>query len=194
MDDEWILDSPTVFFRERLRKAFSHQRVEPSEAAEAYLVWLLERFLTVRGDLLASPLGLAYLEARQDVPAVRFAKLKSIADTALFVTGVFLESVEASSVGAGYYVSLGGTAYRDLATLPRRRESRDAIRLFDELSTRFRDFVRVLGEIDLQDPRGDNRETFKIYRRWLASQGARDAVRLMRRGIVPFVPRKHSLH
>ena len=97
INDGWILDSPTVFFQRRLREAFSRQRVEPSEAVEAYLVWLLERFLTARGDLLASPLGLAYLETRHDAPVARFGKFKSIADTALFVTGIFLESVESSA-------------------------------------------------------------------------------------------------
>ena len=193
MADELVQQNPAAFFRERLREAFAEQRFAPSEAAEAYLVWLLERFARGGDDLLDRPLALAYLESRGDSPATRYAKLKQVGDTALFVTGVFLESVESTAVGAEYYVALGGTAYRDLSRLPGFGHARDPVDLFAELSAKFADFVRVLGEIDLQRGRGGDRETIAIYRRWLATRGGRDAERLVRRGIIPFAPPRNSV-
>jgi hypothetical protein len=191
MADALVQQNPAAFFRERLRDAFAEQRVEPSEAAEAYLVWLLERF--ARGDdLLDRPLAIAYLESRGDSPATRYAKLKQVGDTALFVTGVFLESVEATTVGVDYYVAIGGTAYRDLSRLGGFGSPRDPGDLFAELAARFADFVRVLGEIDLQSGRGDQ-HTITIYRRWLATRGGRDAERLVRRGIIPFAPSRSMI-
>lgn len=187
MAEALVQQNPTAFFRDRLREAFIEQRVEPSEAAEAYLVWLLDRFARGGDDLLDGPLALAYLESRGNAPAARFTRLKQVGDTALFVTGLFLESVEATSVGVDYYVSIGGTAYRELSRLIA-PASRDPVDLFTELSVRFADFVRVLGEIDLQSGSGGDRDTVAIYRRWLATRGGRDAERLLRRGIIPFVP------
>lgn len=187
MAEALVQQNPTAFFRDRLREALIEQRVEPSEAAEAYLVWLLDRFARSADDLLDGPLALAYLESRGDGPAARFSRLKQVGDTALFVTGLFLESVEATTVGVDYYVSIGGTAYRELSQLVA-PASRDPVDLFTELSVRFADFVRVLGEIDLQSGGGGDRDTVAIYRRWLATRGGRDAARLLRRGIVPFVP------
>lgn len=188
MADAFMKETSAAFFRERIREACAEQRVEPSEAAEAYLVWLLDRYARGGEELLDRPLALAYLESRGDAPSKRFAKLKQVGDTALFLTGVFLESVEATAVGADYYMAIGGTAYGDLSKLLGSGTSRDPVELFAELSFRFSDFVRVLGELDLQSGRGDDRETVAIYRRWLATRGGRDAARLVRRGIIPFAP------
>lgn len=189
MDDDLLRESPTEFFRERLRAAFAEQRIEPSEAAEAYLVRLLDHFVRTADLIFDRPLALAYLESMHDSPAARYATLKQIADTSLFVTGLFLENVEATAVGAAYYVALGGTAYRELSRLPISSLQGPVVGPFHELSVRFADFVRVLGEIDVQNG-GNSRETLAIYRRWLVTRGGRDAERLVRRGLIPFAPRR----
>jgi hypothetical protein len=192
MGDGLLSGNATDFFRERLREAFEQQRVQSSEEVEFYLVNLLERFLRVEGEIFARPLALAYLESQHDEPAQRYAKLKSVGDTALFLTGVFTESLETSPVGIGYYMSLGGMAYRGVADLAANRIAREAARVFDEMALRFPDFVRVLAEMDLQESLPTSQETLKIYRRWLATRSARDAERLIRRGIIPFAPRRND--
>jgi hypothetical protein len=190
MTDRLFRSNARDFFRGMLREALDEQRVEPSEDAEFYLVALLERFVRFDGALLARPLALDYLESFEDEPSERYTKLKNVGDTALFVTGVFLDSLEGKPVGPDYYASLGGMAYGHLASLPGTPLGRSVVELFTEMSARFLDFVRVLSQMSLQEIFSSDRDTLRIYRRWLATRGARDAALLARRGIIPYAPKK----
>src|SRR5438093_588879 len=87
------------FFRGLLRQACDEQRVAPSETAEFYLVQLLERFVRPERGLLERPLALDYLESLEEHSPIRYQKLKNVGDTALFLTGVFTESLESKTVG-----------------------------------------------------------------------------------------------
>src|SRR5207253_1683806 len=80
-------------------------------------------------------------------PPERYQRLKHVGDTALFVSGIFTESLESKAVGPDYYTSLGGLAYRDLASLPGTQLGKGVIALFTEMSARFLDFVRVLSHM-----------------------------------------------
>lgn len=193
MTDQLYRANPTDFFRTLLRGALDEQRVEPSENAEFYLVALLERFVRFDRNLFERPLALDYLESFESEPAERYKKLKNVGDTALFLTGVFTESLEGKTVGPDYYTALGGLAYRRLASLPGTALGRGVIDLFTEMSARFLDFVRVLSQMSLQEIFATDRDTLRIYRRWLISRGSRDAELLIRRGIIPFAPHKSSL-
>src|SRR5207237_162006 len=139
----------TVIFREMVRTAMAAQQVASSETTEFYLVQLLEGFARpARGNLLDPPLALHYLEAFHLPAAKSYAKLKRVADTALFVTGVFVDSLERSLVGPEYYAALGRNAYARLSA----QSSRAALAsLFEELAGRFPEFVRVLTEISAQE-------------------------------------------
>ena len=186
--------TPTAFFRDLLRKALEEQRVSPSEHVEHYLVGLLERFVRSERGNWHRPLALDYLESFGRSPAVRYEKLKGVGDTALFVSGVFTESLERTTVGAEYYTSLGGLAYGHLAAHPAPVAGRSVAELFGELSARFLDYVRVLSQMSLQSLFGSDQDTIRIYRRWLLTRGARDADRLVRRGIIPFAPKNPRTH
>jgi hypothetical protein len=193
MTDRLLCGNPTEFFRGLLREALDEQRVEPSQDAEFYLVTLLERFVRPGPDWFDRPLALTYLEAAGAEPPERYRNLKHVGDTALFVTGVFHESLETKTVGPEYYATLGGLAYRRLAASPGTPAGKSVIELFTEMSVRFLDFVRVLSQMSLADVFGSDRETLRIYRRWLVTRGPRDAERLLRRGVIPFAPRKPKL-
>jgi hypothetical protein len=190
MSDRLLRSTPTDFFRELLRQACDEQRVLPSESAEFYLVRLLESFVRHDQGLLDRPLALDYLQSLEGDPPERYQRLKHVGDTALFVSGVFTESLESTAVGPDYYASLGGLAYRDLANLPGTQLGKGVIELFTELSARFLDFVRVLSQMSLDELFASDRDTLRIYRRWLITRGARDADVLMRRGIIPFAPKR----
>src|SRR5256712_10357713 len=98
----------TALFHEMVRTAMAAQQVASSETTEFYLVQLLEGFARpARGNLLDPPLALHYLEAFHLPAAKSYAKLKRVADTALFITGVFVDSLERSLVGPEYYAALG---------------------------------------------------------------------------------------
>ena len=47
--------------------------------------------------------------------------------------------------------------------------------------------------LSLDDLFATDRDTLRVYRRWLVSRGARDAELLIRRGIIPFAPKKTSV-
>jgi hypothetical protein len=121
----------------------------------------------------------------------RFDRLKRVADTALFVTGVFVESLERSLVGPDYYAAIGRNAYARLSAQPPRAALAD---LFGELAVRFTEFVRVLTEISAQDIFRRHQDTLRLYKRWLQTRGQLEANLLVRRGIIPFAPSTHQRH
>lgn len=182
----------TGFFRSLVRSALVSQRVEASETTEFYLVRLLEGFVRPgRGDILDPPLALDYLAAGHLPPHQRYEKLKRVADTALFVTGVFVDSLDRGLVGPDYYARLGQNAYARLSASPLR--SSLAV-LFDELADRFPDFVRVLMEISERDMFRREQDTLRLYKRWVATGGQREADLLIRRGLIPVLPPNSQRH
>lgn len=190
MTEPLLRSTARDFFRGLVRQSCDEQKVTPSENAEFYLVQLLERFIRHERGLLDRPLALDYLAAFDDDPQARYQRLRHVGDTALFVSGVFTESLEGKAVGCEYYTSLGGLAYQQLAALPGTPRGRSVIALFTEMSARFLDFVRVLSHMSLDELFASDRDTLRIYRRWLVTRGARDANVLLRRGVVPFAPKK----
>jgi hypothetical protein len=185
-------DNLTALFHELVRSAMATQQVESSETTEHYLVQLLAAFARPdRADLLDPPLAIEYLEALHLPASQRYDKLKRVADTALFITGIFVESLERRLVGVEYYSALGQNAYARLSTHPPRA---GLSTLFRELARRFPDFVRVLAEISFQDIFRREQDTLRLYRRWLATRGRHEADLLVRRGIIPFAPESHRRH
>lgn len=180
-----ILDShPTEFFRDLVRQAMQAQGFEAIEETEYYLVALLENHLRTQGGLLDKPLALTYLEAEAGAPSESFQRFKKVGDTALFVSGLFVDCLERTTVQPAYYVELGQLAYRRIADGGASRV-RD---MFETLSTRFADLVRVLGTISARELFPSDRDTLRIYRRWLLTRGSRDAAELIRRGLIPGEP------
>jgi len=182
-----IIDShPTEFFRQLVQNAMQAQCVNSGEETEYYLVQLLQHHLRMRGDLLEKPLALEFLEASNVAGMERFNRLKLVGDTALFVAGLFADCLERTVVQPVYYVEIGQLAYRRVAGVgsPPVRE------MFADLAMQFLDLVRVLGEISTSELFASDRDTLRVYRRWLLTRGAQDASLLVRRGIIPAEPSK----
>lgn len=185
-------DSLTSLFRDLVRSAMAVQQVESSETTEFYLVQLLQAFTRPdRPDLLDPPLAIAYLDALNAPAWQRYGKLRRVGDTALFVTGVFVDSLERSAVGASYYASLGRNAYARLSAEPSHGGLAES---FEELADRFPEFVRVFAEISDQELFRRDQDTVRIYRRWLEGRSERDRALLVRRGLIPFAPPTNQRH
>jgi hypothetical protein len=181
------------FFRELVRGAMRVHEVESSEPTEHYLVSLLERFAKPVPGWDSRPLALEYLESQHTPRPHRCAKLKHVGDTALFLSGVFMEHLERRTVSTAYYMSLGRIAYHQLAGLaPTDTATRADV--FAEIAARFPDFVRVLSEISFAELFPGDAQTVRIYTRWLRTRGLQDAQWLLRRGIVPYDPGVKSRH
>ncbi|MFN8641364.1 MAG: hypothetical protein U0802_06795 [Candidatus Binatia bacterium] len=182
-----IRRSLAEFFRDVLRGAMQTHAVRPSEPTEHYLVALLEHFAKPGPDWDARPLALDYLESFELPRPRRLAALRRVGDTALFLSGVFMESLERRIVSTDYYIGIGRLAYHQLAGLV-------PSDVFGEMAARFPDFVRLLSELTFEDMfRGDAR-TVRVYTRWLRTRGQQDAEWLLRRGIAPFDPGVRSRH
>ncbi len=185
MSESTILEShPTEFFRELVRDAMKERGLEHLEETEFYLVALLEGQLRSRGDLLEKPLALTYLEAETGSRFESFQLYKHVGDTALFVAGVFVDCLERTVVQPAYYMELGQLAYRRIA-----ENGADNVRaMFDALARQFGELVGVLAAISSRELFGSDRDTLRIYRRWLLTRSAADAAELVRRGIIPGEP------
>ncbi|MBI3786274.1 MAG: hypothetical protein HY270_23035 [Deltaproteobacteria bacterium] len=169
------------------------QDVSSTEATEFYLVKMLEGFAHPDQAWDNRPLALEYLESFHSPLPHRYGKLKRVADTSLFMTGLFIENLHSSLVSGDYYTALGRTAYQHLSQL-----SGDApvvgANPFAELADRFPDFVRVLAEISFAALFKGDVHTLRVYTRWMYTRSERDARWLMRQGITPFAPVKGRPH
>jgi len=188
-----IRRSLAEFFRDLVRGAMRTHEVESSEPAEHYLVTLLERFAKPPAGWDSRPLALDYLESAHKPRADRCAKLKHVGDTALFLSGVFMEHLERRTVSTTYYMALGRVAYHQLAALAG-GDTATRADVFAEIAARFPDFVRVLSEISFAELFPNDSQTVRVYTRWLRTRGLQDAQWLLRRGIVPFDPGLRSRH
>ena len=183
----------TEFFRELLQSAMRTQAVRSSEETEFYLVKLLETFAHTERDWFDRPLALDYLESFHSPLPHRYGKLKRVGDTALFVSGLFMESLHRKLVSSDYYMELGCTAYRHLAVISTGLGAVPGD-LFAELSERFSDFVRVLAEISFEDLFRGDIHTLRVYTRWMYTRNERDARWLSRHGIIPYLPERRRQH
>jgi hypothetical protein len=183
----------TEFFRDLLQSAMLSQEVRSSEDSEFYLVKLLEGFARAPRDWFDRPLALEYLESFHSPLTHRYGKLKRVGDTALFVSGLFMESMHRQLVSSDYYMQLGRTAYAHLSELPG-EGGRARGDLFAELAERFSDFVRVLAEISFESLFRGDVHTLRIYTRWMYTRSERDARWLVRHGIIPYAPANRQRH
>lgn len=188
-----IRRSLSDFFHDLVRGAMRTHEVESSEPAEHYLVTLLERFAKPTPGWDSRPLALEYLESMHISRPHRCAKLKHVGDTALFLSGMFMEHLERRAVSTEYYMTLGRVAYHQLASLAP-SDTAEQPDVFAEIAERFPDFVRVLSEISFVELFPGAEQTVRIYTRWLRTRGRQDAEWLLRRGIVPFDPGLKTRH
>ncbi len=188
-----------LFFRDQLLTAMEHQRVSTSQFTEFYLVNLLAGF--ARGERLPArepgydetPLALMYARALNASSFERAVLLRATADTALFVSGFFSDSLPGGPGDVRYYANLGGQAYKHLGR-EHEREDPAGTAVFNELAGRFLQFVDVLGEISEKTRLQTPLSVVRLYERWLATGSARAATLLAEHGINPVAPSGNIRH
>ena len=135
----------------------------------------------------AEPLALKYARAIEEGGSRQRAALRDLADYALFVAGFFSDSLARQVVDVDYYASLGGQAYKCLASF----ESDTLSPAYRELGGHFLGFADVLTEISEQSGLTSDRDLLRLYERWLSSGSRQAMARLTGRGVAP-VPRLSS--
>lgn len=192
-------ETPVEFFRDQLARAMEHQRVSTSAFTEYYIVNLLAA--CIRGERLPRPeagfddvpLALLYARALDSSRHERARLLRTMGDTALFVSGFFADSLREDAGGLRYYCDLGGHAY---ARLAREHEGEAGVGpvVFGELAGHFRRFVDVLNEVSERAHFQAPASVVRLYERWLQTGSPRAASLLAERGITPHPPGEGVRH
>jgi hypothetical protein len=176
------LASVSEFFHEALGRALRNQAVAGAEKVEAYLVQLLSTYsATTPAD---EPLGVKLATAQAAAPADRMRALRDVGDTSLYLSGFFAESLSRKLVDVDYYISIGGTAYGQLARAYERKHAQ-AGEVFDELGHHFGDYVEVLAEVSQTTSMSTPAGVVQLYERWLKTGSEWAERQLRKNGVVP---------
>jgi hypothetical protein len=190
-------------FYESVHSALSRQQLQAQPETASYLVNLLVSFLRTErlyesgeDGLGFRPLALRYADTLQGLgPELRARALRDLGDVALFVAGVFAESLNRKLVDVDYYAAMGGSAYARLADSLRASESgRPFSDMFEELAAKFNGFADVLGEVAEHPEVRQHQDVLRLYDRWLKTGSRRAAERLRALGIEPNATLSRASH
>lgn len=185
-DAKLVSDSIGAVLHGLVRDALAAHRVKVSDDTEHYLTCLLSAFLRTDSERLSRALGVELLRTDDLEPARRYAKLKEIADTSLFVAGIFLDHVEARLPATDYFFEIGSTAYLRLGRSEGRHPLVEPfVDTYMDLGRRFEQFVRVLSAMADAELFASSARVIGLYERWLRSGTSRDAHRLVALGVIP---------
>ncbi len=183
------------YFRDCVSSALANQHVEAGDETVRYVVQMLADFTrterlyehTPEGVMLR-PLAELYAEALESPSEeIRLQALRRLGDVALFISGLFADSLNRKLVDIDYYIAMGGGAYGSLAERVRWGAARGRLlaEVFAELSRKFAEFVDVLGEVGEGGSLASARDLMRLYEVWLRTGSRRAARRLARAGVVP---------
>ena len=183
------------YFNDAIHDAITHQHVHLNEETVVYIVNLLtyytlsENVFEVEEEGLSSkPLAFIYKEAIEaESDEERNARFRKLGDTALFTSGFFAASLERSSVGVDYFISMGGSAYGYLADkTPRTIPDRSLNSVFNDLAAHFMHCVDVLTEVSESSDLVDDRDVLDLYETWLDTGSDYAKQKLQENGILTF--------
>ena len=174
--------TPAEYFKELVEASLARQHLQAGDLTEYYLVNLLCQFVRPDrgGTEIGEPLAVRLARALQTAGAEQRARLRSLGDFSLFMSGFFSDSFVRRTVDVDYYVSMGEYAYGSLS------RAEDAFReVFSELSRKFVGFSDVLADVSERTGLTTNNDLLRLYEKWLRTGSTRDGQRLIERGIVP---------
>ena len=182
-----------AYFTRSLNDALSNQQVEASHGTVGYVADLLTRFARSRdfyepleSGIGLRPLALYYAEAQRGSASERMSALRRLGDVALFISGLFANSLNRKIVDVDYYIEMGGGAYASLsAASATAYVERTPCAVFRELAAKFKHFVDVLDEVGGHLAGRSDRDLLRSYEVWLRTGSPRAARRLRRQGIEP---------
>jgi hypothetical protein len=182
------------FFFQSLCDAIDRQGVDAREGTLPYLAGMLtdyarsERLFDRTADgTVRTPLALLYKAAvESESPRERSLFLRRLGDAALFIAGLFSESLSRSPVDVDYYIAMGGGAYASLSHMPREGARERALSdVFDDLASNFASFVDVLGQVGEQTREDLQDDVLRLHELWHRTGSRRIERRLRALGVVP---------
>ncbi len=194
--DEQLITETSLqeYFQASISDALENQNVKAEAETIHYVVGLLTSFSRAEklfectpDGMTIKPLALLYAEAVEGKTVEeRSRTLRRLGDVALFISGVFSQSLNRCVVDVDYYVSMGGSAYSYLSdTMRGTNRGRAMSGIYDELASKFVAFVDVLGEVSEGGNCNNDIDVLRQYEIWLRTGSTRAAERLRAVGIQP---------
>ncbi|WP_455221513.1 hypothetical protein [Kaarinaea lacus] len=182
------------YFFDSVNAAVKNQQIKTSDVTIYYLVNLLTSFSRSE-DLFQydedgvslKPLALMYTDAlSESTLAERIRILQKLGDTALFISGVFSDSLNNRLVDVDYYIAMGGNAYSYVSDSMRSYYRNAAAQpLYEELTNKFVDFVDVLSEVTESKWVASDYDIMRLYEVWMRTGSKRTEMILKKLGIDP---------
>jgi hypothetical protein len=176
---------PAEYFKELVESALARQHVQAGDLTTYYLVNLLCQFvrLDARSGFAQDSETLAVRLARalETGGSEQRARLRSLGDFSLFMSGFFPDSFRRRTIDVDYYVSMGEYAYGSLS----RRDADAFAEVFGELARRFVGYMDVLADVSERSALTSSTDVLRLYEKWLRTGSARDGQKLIDRGILP---------
>jgi len=189
-----IPDTLQAWFGDCVRTAVRRTGLEADDATLWYLVNLLcaysrtDQVFSAKPDGARLPVLVDYYAEAIDAPTERersFA-LQRLGDLALFIAGLYADSLQRRLVDVDYYIAMGRQAYVALSEgVGAGLRSRALAQVFEELGRKFTRFVDVLHEVTecLLPP--ERRDWLRTYEIWVRTGSPRAARLLQSAGIAP---------
>jgi len=173
----------TEYFRELVGEAMTARQLRATDLTEFYLVNLLCQYVRPDHQERDEPLAFRLGRAIQSGGVEQRARLRSLGDFSLFMSGFFPDSFRRKIVDVDYYKSMGEYAYGSLG----RSEPDTIADVFRELAVKFVGFMDVLAFVSERTHGAGSAgaDTLRLYEKWLRTGSVRDGQRLIERGVVP---------
>jgi hypothetical protein len=179
--------TPVEYFKDLVESSLARQHIQAADLTEYYLVNLLCQYIRLDGaatlDGDGEPLAVRLARALQSGGSEQRARLRSLGDFSLFMSGFFSDSFRRKLIDVDYYVSMGEYAYASLG----RRDEDAFSEVFTELANKFVGFTDVLADISERTALASQSDVLRLYEKWLRTGSERDGQRLVERGILPNV-------
>jgi hypothetical protein len=175
-----------VFFREHVCEALRSLEVRTAESTKHYLVDLLAGFaVSDRIQDMCTPFVQLLSEALAVSGPERLNRMRSLGDSALFVSGFMSDSCDRRGVTQTYVNAVGARAYGEVSRVRPRVMSDGGpdTEVFIELADRFEAFTRVLDEVREQTAMCTDGELVRLYERFCSTRSPELFRRLNRRGV-----------
>lgn len=184
----------TEYFKKSVAMAVVNQSVNTTADTQYYVVNLLTRFADSSAFFQekqdgpgATPLAKLYARAvEQKSETERRQTMRRLGDVALFVAGLFADSLANRPIDIDYYIGMGGAAYGYVCDSFRGRERGDSDReVFSELAAKFTAFVDILAEVGEKSALKSNADLLRFYEVWIKTGSQRVEKKLRDFGIYP---------
>jgi hypothetical protein len=182
------------YFRDSVCTAVANQQLTVTEETIIYVVNMLASFTrseslferTADGYVIKA-LAMIYVDTIDAESTLEKNRvLQRLGDIALFISGIFSDSLNRSPVDVDYYAAMGGIAYAHLADSTRNSiYGRTLSMVFAELSDKFMSLVDVLSEISESSDMNSDSDVLRMYELWLKTGNSRLAKKLRQIGIQP---------